>query len=155
MGGGGGGGCFLLLYFCFCLLLLTCVAFCLIITTTFFPVFAEYEIVTVTGDMMGGGTNANVFITIFGKTGTTRKIHLKSNSKNLFDRGVSDTFRVKANCVGPMKKVRIEHDNTGVGAGWYLERVSVLYWFLYVVRVKWKWFFFVCLVSLFLAGKCF
>ena len=79
---------------------------------------------TVTGDVMGGGTNANVFITLFGKTGTTRKIHLKNNSKTMFNRGSSDTFRVKTNCVGPMKKVRIEHDNTGIGAGWYLERVS-------------------------------
>ena len=73
---------------------------------------------------MGGGTNANVFVTLFGKTGTTRKIHLKNNSKTMFNRGSSDTFRVKTNCVGPMKKIRIEHDNTGIGAGWYLERVS-------------------------------
>lgn len=78
---------------------------------------------TVTGDRVGAGTSANVFITLFGKTGITRKILLKTDSKNLFQRGVSDTFKVKADCVGPMKKIRIEHDNTGVGPGWYLERV--------------------------------
>nr|KAG5694178.1 hypothetical protein BaRGS_016024 [Batillaria attramentaria] len=97
----------------------------------------EYEIVTVTGDVMNGGTNANVFLTLFGKTGTTRKIHLKNNTKTLFDRGTTDVFKVRANCVGPMKKVRIEHDNTGIGAGWYLERVVVTD----LHNHQWKYFF--------------
>lgn len=106
----------------------------------FFPIKAaktEYEIVTVTGDLMNAGTSANVFITLFGKTGTTRKIHLNNNSKTMFNRGSSDVFRVKAGCVGPLKKIRIEHDNQGVGAGWYLERVVVTD----VVNQQWKYFF--------------
>ncbi|XP_076450682.1 LOW QUALITY PROTEIN: lipoxygenase homology domain-containing protein 1-like [Babylonia areolata] len=106
----------------------------------FFPVKSaktEYEIVTVTGDVLGGGTNANVFLTLFGKTGTTRKLHLTNNAKTMFKRGNSDVFRVKTNCVGPMKKVRIEHDNTGVGAGWYLERVVVTD----LHNSQWKYFF--------------
>lgn len=80
--------------------------------------------------MLNAGTNANVFITLFGKTGTTQKMHLKNNSKTLFNRGSSDLFKVRCNCVGPMKKIRIEHDNTGIGPGWYLERVSHLFTFL-------------------------
>jgi hypothetical protein len=51
-------------------------------------------------------------------------MHLTNNNKTSFQRGSSDTFRVKADCVGPLKKIRIEHDNQGVGAGWYLERVG-------------------------------
>ncbi|KAL8614281.1 hypothetical protein ACOMHN_007619 [Nucella lapillus] len=106
----------------------------------FFPIKSaktEYEIVTVTGDLLGGGTNANVFLTVFGKTGTTRKVHLKNSSKTMFKRGSSDVFRVKTNCVGPMKKIRIEHDNTGVGSGWYLERVVVTD----LHNTQWKYFF--------------
>uniref|UniRef100_A0A8W8NNL4 PLAT domain-containing protein n=1 Tax=Magallana gigas TaxID=29159 RepID=A0A8W8NNL4_MAGGI len=37
----------------------------------------------------------------------------------------SDTFKIRTNCVGPMKKIKVEHDNTGLGAGWYLERVVI------------------------------
>ena len=80
--------------------------------------------VTVTGETKGAGTNANVFMTLYGKTGSTLKIQLKNNSKNLFSKGNSDVFKFKSSCVGPMTKLRIEHDNTGFGPGWYLERVS-------------------------------
>ena len=82
---------------------------------------------TVTGDIFGGGTDANIFLTLFGKTGATTKLCLKNNSRSICDRGSSDVFLLKARCVGVMKKVRIEHDNTGIGPGWYLERVSYLF----------------------------
>ncbi|XP_050409617.1 lipoxygenase homology domain-containing protein 1 [Patella vulgata] len=97
----------------------------------------EYEIVTVTGDRPNGGTNANVFLTLYGKTGITRRFHLRSSEKGLFDRGTTNSFRFPSNCVGPMKKIRIEHDNTGIGAGWYLERVHITD----VKNPQWKYFF--------------
>ena len=78
----------------------------------------------ITGDKKGAGTDANVSITIFGKSGQTDKLPLKSKSKNVFERNQSDIFTMKAKCVGPMTKIRIEHDNSGAAAGWYLERVS-------------------------------
>lgn len=37
-----------------------------------------YEVVTVTGDVKGAGTDANVFVTLFGEFGVTPKIHLAS-----------------------------------------------------------------------------
>ena len=85
---------------------------------------AEYEVMTVTGDRKGGGTDANVFMTLYGKTSTSAKIHLTNHSKSLFQKGSTDKFTFKSDCVGPMTKLRIEHDNTGLGPGWYLERVS-------------------------------
>lgn len=90
--------------------------------------FAEYEVVAVTGNEKGAGTDANVFITIFGKSGTTPKLPLKSNRSNVFERSQSDIFKLKTNCVGAMKKIRIQHDNTGFGAGWFLDRVRVAYY---------------------------
>lgn len=85
----------------------------------------EYEITAITGDKKGAGTDANVFVTIYGQAGITEKLSLKSRSKNVFERNRSDIFTMKAKCVGEMKKIRVEHDNTGTGPGWYLERVSL------------------------------
>ncbi|XP_037228558.1 protein PXR1-like [Falco rusticolus] len=39
-----------------------------------------YEVITVTGDVRGAGTDANVFVTLFGEFGITPKIHLTSNT---------------------------------------------------------------------------
>ncbi|XP_048241483.1 lipoxygenase homology domain-containing protein 1-like isoform X2 [Haliotis rufescens] len=97
----------------------------------------EYEIVTVTGDKRGAGTDANVFVKIFGKTGATGKFHLRSNVKSTFKRNSSNSFRVSSNCVGPLTKLRVEHDNTGLAAGWFLERVVVTD----LNNPKWKYFF--------------
>ena len=32
---------------------------------------------------------------------------------------------VECPCVGPMKRVRIGHDNSGMGPGWFLDKVIV------------------------------
>lgn len=37
-----------------------------------------YEVVTITGDERGAGTDANVFISLFGEYGITPKVHLAS-----------------------------------------------------------------------------
>ncbi|CAF0982480.1 unnamed protein product [Didymodactylos carnosus] len=89
------------------------------------PETTEFEIICVTGDKRNAGTDANVYITLFGKESKTKKIHLQSRSKNPFERGQSDTFNVKAEYVGELDKIRIEHDNTGSAPGWFLERVVI------------------------------
>lgn len=68
--------------------------------------FLEYEIVTVTGDKLNAGTNANVFITLYGKHGISPKINLRNTSEDPFERNKSDIFVVKSNCVGPIDKIR-------------------------------------------------
>ncbi|XP_047448234.1 lipoxygenase homology domain-containing protein 1 [Mugil cephalus] len=88
-----------------------------------------YEVVTITGDERGAGTDANVFITLFGDYGITPKVHLASNtekrSRTAFERAKTDVFRIRTHNVGPLKKIRIEHDNTGMSASWFLDRVVV------------------------------
>ncbi|XP_007465679.1 PREDICTED: lipoxygenase homology domain-containing protein 1 isoform X2 [Lipotes vexillifer] len=84
-----------------------------------------YEVVTATGDVRGAGTNANVFITIFGENGLSPKLHLTSKSESAFEKANIDVFRVRTNNVGLIYKIRIEHDNTGLNASWYLDRVIV------------------------------
>ncbi|XP_071008463.1 lipoxygenase homology domain-containing protein 1 [Oncorhynchus clarkii lewisi] len=85
-----------------------------------------YEVVTVTGDVRGAGTDANVFVTLFGDFGITPKVHLASKSRTAFEKNKTDVFRIKTHNVGPLKKLRIEHDNTGgLNASWFLDRVVV------------------------------
>uniref|UniRef100_A0A8D0DE08 Lipoxygenase homology PLAT domains 1 n=1 Tax=Sander lucioperca TaxID=283035 RepID=A0A8D0DE08_SANLU len=84
-----------------------------------------YEVVTITGDENGAGTDANVFVILFGEYGITPKIHLASKSRTAFEKGKTDVFRIRTHNVGPLQKIRIEHDNTGLNASWFLERVVV------------------------------
>ena len=71
-----------------------------------------------TGDKSGASTDANVFITLFGPYNKqTPKLPLKSPGRDLFERGKTDTFTVHTNYVGPIEKVRIEHDNSGKAPG--------------------------------------
>uniref|UniRef100_A0AAR2KCT6 PLAT domain-containing protein n=1 Tax=Pygocentrus nattereri TaxID=42514 RepID=A0AAR2KCT6_PYGNA len=68
---------------------------------------------------------ANVFVTLYGQFGVTPKVHLASKSRTAFEKNKTDVFRIKTHNVGPIKKLRIEHDNTGMSASWFLDRVIV------------------------------
>ncbi len=82
----------------------------------------------ITGDKRGAGTDSQVYLTLFGKNGRqTEKIHLNnSNNSNPFEKNQTDKFIVKTNPVGELNKLRIEHDNSGRLAGWFLDRVWTL-----------------------------
>lgn len=53
----------------------------------------NYEITIVTGDVMFAGTNARVFIQIYGDKGKTEVITLESRSNN-FERNTTEIFKV-------------------------------------------------------------
>ncbi len=75
-----------------------------------------------TGSVRGAGTDANVNLTIFGDTDNSGK-RLLDNSENNFEKGKTDVFYIESLDLGELKKVRIEHDNAGFSAGWFLEEV--------------------------------
>ena len=52
----------------------------------------KYEVVIVTGDVKHAGTDANVFITIYGTNGDTGKRPLTQKFRNLFERNQIDKF---------------------------------------------------------------
>lgn len=56
----------------------------------------KYEVVVYTGDVKGAGTNANVFITIFGVNGDTGKRPLTQRFRDLFERNQVDKFQLEA-----------------------------------------------------------
>ncbi|KAJ6650687.1 hypothetical protein lerEdw1_004923, partial [Lerista edwardsae] len=85
----------------------------------------KYEVIVVTGFEKGAGTDANVFITVFGAYGDSGKRALKQRYRNLFERGKDNRFYLEILELGELKKVRIEHDNSGISAGWLVERVEI------------------------------
>lgn len=90
-------------------------------------VVLDYDIVIVTGDERGAGTDSQVHVVLFGSQGRrTEKLHLKTskNHKNPFERNQSDRFVVRGDYIGDLVKMRIEHDNSGRAPGWFLDRVK-------------------------------
>ncbi|KAJ6662996.1 hypothetical protein lerEdw1_010817, partial [Lerista edwardsae] len=87
----------------------------------------EYEVHVITGSVWGAGTDANVYVSIYGERGDTGERHLKrSDHFNKFEKGQEDTFTVKAIDLGELKKVRIRQDNSGSNPAWFLERIEVI-----------------------------
>jgi len=88
---------------------------------------ADYVITTVTGSKLGSGTDANVFLIIYGDKGETDKLHLTKQIGNdkLFEKDQTDVFTIKALNVGEVKKINISHDGKGMGAGWFVETIKI------------------------------
>lgn len=72
------------------------------------------------------GTDSNIYITLMGQYGSSKKIHLvdPSSDKKLFEKGSVDKFRIRIPGVGELKRIRIEHDGKGFAAGWFLDKVQ-------------------------------
>ncbi|XP_038600030.1 lipoxygenase homology domain-containing protein 1 isoform X2 [Tachyglossus aculeatus] len=85
----------------------------------------KYEIIVMTGFEKGAGTDANVLMTIFGVNGDTGKRELKQRFRNLFERGSTDRFFLETLDLGELRKVRLEHDSSGLCPGWLVERVEI------------------------------
>ena len=47
----------------------------------------QYDVRVYTADVRGSGTDANVYITLYGENGDTGKRELKKKFKDLFERG--------------------------------------------------------------------
>ncbi|KAA3675343.1 uncharacterized protein DEA37_0014936 [Paragonimus westermani] len=104
----------------------------------------KYAIMVVTGDQEGCGTDSNVFITIYGRTGITPRIELakdKSSEKSIFHspfaRGLSTKFTVKAPSVGALTRIRISQNASGQFPHWFLERIVVTD----MTYPKWTYYF--------------
>ncbi len=63
--------------------------------TILFAPFLEvpYEIAVHTGDIRGAGTNANVFLVLYGEKGKSEEHWLRNKTDN-FERGQVDKFKV-------------------------------------------------------------
>ncbi|XP_077987441.1 lipoxygenase homology domain-containing protein 1-like [Glandiceps talaboti] len=93
------------------------------------PEVLTYNVSVKTSKKVGSGTNANVYITVFGERGDTGVRNLDDHNYldklRKFERSNTDHFDVKAVSMGDLTKVIIGHDGAGSGAGWHLDRVKI------------------------------
>lgn len=71
------------------------------------------------------GTDANVVAELFGKNGSSGERKLESSGNN-FERGHTDQFNIEAVDLGDLVKLRIGHDGSGFGSGWFLDNIIVI-----------------------------
>ncbi len=97
----------------------------------------SYKVTVRTGDVRGAGTDANVYILIFGKQGDTGRLPLRQseNTKNKFERGRADMFTVEAVDIGKVGVEPVEGQ----------DRCSSVFIEILVV-FSWRWFVLVMMV---------
>ncbi|KAG2458082.1 LOXH1 protein, partial [Polypterus senegalus] len=94
-----------------------------------FPAYpvSVYKVHVVTGDLWNAGTEANVYVTVYGEKGDTGSRQLLNSQKPIkFRKGQTDIFPLEAVHLGYLEKVVIGHDGLGAGNGWFLEKVVVI-----------------------------
>ena len=69
-----------------------------------------------TSNMKNAGTDANVFIVLYGDHGKSDKIPLK-NKSDTFESGKCDKFKIETSKIGQPFKLRVFHDNKGLASG--------------------------------------
>ena len=67
-----------------------------------------YHVYVHTGDKFGAGTDANVYVTLFGEVDDTGTVFLKSSktNRNKFERNQIDEFVVEAVDIGDLRKLK-------------------------------------------------
>ena len=78
-----------------------------------------------TSNNADASTDANVFIQVFGTSGSTGRVELTKqfNSKALFENGNCDRFDLKLNKIGRPLRIKIGHDGSGILPSWHLDKV--------------------------------
>ena len=86
-----------------------------------------YKIYVTTSGLRGAGTDANVYVNIYGYKLNTGQIFLKSSRAhmNMFEAGNTDYFEVLGHDVGEIEMLKIGHDNNGMASAWHLKEVVV------------------------------
>ena len=89
-----------------------------------------YHLHITTGDMRNASTNAKVYVILHGGEdgeNNSGKLWLQNDKKDNFERGRTDIFSVETTeMLSPLHHLTIGHDNSGLGAGWYCEKVQNL-----------------------------
>ncbi|KAL5969615.1 Lipoxygenase homology domain-containing protein 1 [Taenia solium] len=88
---------------------------------------ANWQVEVYTSNLVGAGTSACVYTTLYGDRGRTDEICLNEaltfNRNILFEQGSCNTFKLNLLTIGIPYKMRIRHDGTGHSPSWHLEKV--------------------------------
>ncbi|KJE95215.1 hypothetical protein CAOG_05690 [Capsaspora owczarzaki ATCC 30864] len=89
----------------------------------------SFRITIVTGDLPNAGTKANAFVSVHWEQSNawSDEFELKKLNKDheYFQRASTDTCFIHDAREEQIDKVRIRHDNSGLGAAWYIEKIEV------------------------------
>jgi hypothetical protein len=90
------------------------------------PLPTAYQIRVKTGCQSGAGTDAKVYITLYGTVATSSETRLDTLDYNDFEKCDDDYYRFNSNQdLGDLQMIRIRHDNTEDDPGWFLESVRI------------------------------
>ncbi|XP_059580075.1 oxygen-regulated protein 1 [Alligator mississippiensis] len=85
-----------------------------------------YEVHVITGELWNAGTEADVYISIYGENGDTGSRQLRRSKKpTKFLKGQTDIFPLEAVHLGKLYKIVIGHNGLGSGNGWFLDKIIV------------------------------
>ena len=114
-----------------------------------------YHVYVYTGDKFGAGTDADVYIQLFGEEDDTGTVNLKSSKthKNKFERNKMDEFVVQAVDIGDLQKIKLV---------FYCEvilgiRLIYMYIYMYILYLLAETFFrYSCILyaHIFICGSC-
>jgi hypothetical protein len=91
----------------------------------FFPSEENNYLITVyTGNIAHAGTNARVYLKLYGTQGETSFLQL-DNLKDNHEKNSIDKYIIPYPNIGDIQKIKVKHDNTGEKAGWFLEKISI------------------------------
>ena len=87
----------------------------------------SYHVSVKTGDIKNAGTDADVTLKMFGQKGDSGSIVLKhaENKGDKFERGRIDLFKIEADDIGKIDRIKIGHNGKGVASGWFLDYVKI------------------------------
>ena len=102
----------------------------------------HYTLNVHTGDVWRAGTDANVYMIVYGERGDSGKRQLKHSQthRNKFERRQLDVFDMEAADLGRLNKITIGHDSAGMGCACACATVSHTFprsanWFLSHVEI--------------------
>ncbi|VDK21875.1 unnamed protein product [Taenia asiatica] len=84
-----------------------------------------YQVCIRTGDLPGGGTSAQVYLTLVGEKSESGEFTLPNSKGRVFAKGREAVFKVEAIGLGEVSKIRLRHDNSGPKPDWYPQEVIV------------------------------
>lgn len=86
-----------------------------------------YRIDVYTGSFGSGGfdrTGANVYLSLYGTKASSGELVLL-NAGESFGQSAVDTFIRRLADLGSVERLHVRHDNTGLGPGWFLDRIAI------------------------------
>lgn len=100
-----------------------------------------------TSDVRGAGTDANVYLVVYGNKGKSDEVWLDNESNN-FETAQTDNFKIEITDIGRPYKIRIGHDNSNPASAWHLDKVCrVITNFIVEFKIAWEPLDILCIIA--------